>query len=217
MSSPPITFIKAPFAPETSASSRGLLIAFSTASTARFSVSLSPTPIKATPPCFITARISAKSRLTKPVLVTSSAIPLTAFVNISSATLKAVCNGSSGASSSNFSFGMTIKVSTICSIFSRPITAFSYLLWPSIEKGSVTMPTVKAPTFFAISAITGAEPVPVPPPRPQVIKTISEPRNIFLISCSVSLAASSPILGSDPAPKPFVSSLPSRIFLSAVV
>ena len=44
-----------------------------------------------------------------------------------------------------------------------------------------------------IVAITGADPVPVPPPRPQVMNTMSAPANFCLISCSVSRAASSPI------------------------
>jgi hypothetical protein len=51
-------------------------------------------------------------------------MPLTAFVKISSATLNAVCNGKSGANSSNLSLGITIKVSTIFSSFSRPRIAF---------------------------------------------------------------------------------------------
>ena len=59
MSAPPITFIRAPVAPVISTSSKGLLIAFSTASIALFSVSDSPTPIIATPPLPITVFISA--------------------------------------------------------------------------------------------------------------------------------------------------------------
>src|SRR3989338_1339313 len=70
MSSPPMTSIN------------GLLIAFSTASTALFSVSDSPTPIKATPPPFMTALMSAKSRFTSPALVTSSAIPFRISQNL---------------------------------------------------------------------------------------------------------------------------------------
>jgi hypothetical protein len=45
----------------------------------------SPIPINETPPLFITARISAKSKFTNPVVVTSSVIPFTALVKISSA------------------------------------------------------------------------------------------------------------------------------------
>ena len=128
ISGPPATLIKAPVAPEISTSNKGLFIAFSTDSTALFVVSLSPTPITATPPFDITVFISAKSKLTKPAFVTNSAIPFTALVNISSAILKAVCKGKSGANSNNLSFGITIRVSTMFSIFSKPIIAFSYLL-----------------------------------------------------------------------------------------
>ena len=46
--------------------------------------------------------------------------------------------------------------------------------------------------FLDISAITGALPVPVPPPSPHVKNTMSEPINASLISCSLSRAASSP-------------------------
>ena len=146
--------------------------------------------------------MSAKSKLTKPEVVTSSVVPLTAFVNISSDILKAVCKGNSGASSRSLSFGITIKVSTTDSILSNPSIAFSSLFLPSIVKGNVTTPIVKAPCFFANAATTGAPPVPVPPPIPQVIKTISLPLIFFFISDSDSFAASSPTLGLLPAPNP---------------
>ncbi len=192
-------------------------MAFSTLSTALFSVSLSPTPISATPPLPITALMSAKSRLTRPALVTSSATPFTLLVSISSATLNAVCNGKSGASSSNLSLGITMSVSTTFSNFSSPIIAFSNILCPSIAKGKVTTATVNEPSFLAISATTGALPVPVPPPSPHVMNIMSAPLSTCLSSCSDSLAASSPILGMLPAPSPRVISFPIKTFLSAVV
>lgn len=43
---------------------------------------------------------------------------------------------------------------------------------PSKWKGFVTIPTVRMPFALAALAITGAEPVPVPPPMPAVINTI---------------------------------------------
>ena len=46
---------------------------------------------------------------------------------------------------------------------------------PSKRKGLVTTPTVSAPSSLAISATTGAAPVPVPPPMPAVTKTMSAP------------------------------------------
>ena len=212
---PPVIFTKAPEASEISTSKRGFWIAFSTDSTARCSESDSPIPIKETPPFDITALTSAKSKFTKPEVVTSSVVPLTAFVKISSEILNAVCKGKSGANSKSLSFGITIKVSTIDSILSNPFIALSILFFPSIVKGKVTTPIVNAPCFFAIFAISGAAPVPVPPPIPQVIKIMSLPAIFFFISDSDSFAASCPILGLLPEPKPWVNSLPIKIFWSA--
>ncbi len=213
MSFPPIILIKAPVAFETSTSSNGLSIAFSTASVALlFVLSDSPIPISETPPSTITAFTSAKSRFTSPEVVTSSVIPFTALVRISSAILNAVCNGKFGASSSSLSFGITIKVSTTASILSKPFIAFSILFFPSIVNGIVTTPIVKAPCFFARLAITGAAPVPVPPPSPHVIKIMSLFDIFFFISVSDSFAASSPIFGLLPAPSPAVNSFPIKIF-----
>jgi len=76
---------------------------------------------------------------------------------------------------------------------------------------------VSAPSSRADFATIGAAPVPVPPPRPTVIKTMSHPLTAFLISSSFSRAASSPIWGMDPAPRPRVLCLPMRILVSATV
>ena len=46
---------------------------------------------------------------------------------------------------------------------------------PSNLKGLVTTATVRAPSSLARLAMTGAAPVPVPPPRPVVTKTMSAP------------------------------------------
>ena len=56
-----------------------------------------------------------------------------------------------------------------------PSFDISILFRPSNEKGLVTTPTVRIPICFAISATIGAPPVPVPPPIPAVINTISAP------------------------------------------
>ena len=56
--------------------------------------------------------------------------------------------------------------------------------------------------FSQFEAMTGAAPVPVPPPIPHVMKTISLPEIFFFISDSDSFADSSPILGLLPAPSP---------------
>ena len=50
--------------------------------------------------------------------------------------------------------------------------AVDILRLPSNANGFVTIPTVRMPCSFAISAMIGAEPVPVPPPIPAVINTI---------------------------------------------
>lgn len=214
---PPMTFTRAPCAFLMSTSRSGLFRALSTASIARSLESDSPMPISETPPFAITALMSAKSRLTKPDDVTSSVIPFTAFVRISSATLNAVGSGRSGARSNNLSFGITISVSTIPSIRSSPSIAFSIRFAPSTVNGRVTTPITNAPCFFAISATIGAAPVPVPPPSPHVTNTKSEFCSFFLISCCCSRADSAPILGFEPAPSPFDSSRPIRIFWSAFV
>ena len=46
---------------------------------------------------------------------------------------------------------------------------------PSNPNGLVMMPTVSAPISDAMRATIGAAPVPVPPPAPAVMNTMSEP------------------------------------------
>ena len=72
------------------------------------------------------------------------------------------------------------------------------------------IPTVKMPMSLAALAITGAAPVPVPPPIPAVTKHILVPfSSILVISAMLSFAAFNPISGSAPAPNPSVSDAPS--------
>jgi len=85
----------------------------------------------------------------------------------------------------------------------------------SKSKGVVTTATVKAPNSLAILATTGAEPVPVPPPIPAVINTISAPRSSFVIISLSSSAACSPTSGCPPAPSPFVTFCPIGTLLFA--
>ena len=80
---------------------------------------------------------------------------------------------------------------------------------PSKLKGVEIIATVTMPNFLAILAITGSAPVPVPPPRPAVIKSILVFLNSSEIISILSSAASLPIEGSAPAPKPFVLSRPN--------
>ena len=70
------------------------------------------------------------------------------------------------------------------------------------------------PISLAIFAITGAAPVPVPPPIPAVMKTIFVPcpRTAF-ISSMLSIADFSPTSGSAPAPKPSVMATPNCTFV----
>ena len=56
-----------------------------------------------------------------------------------------------------------------------PSKELIFLVLPSKLKGRVTMARTKAPFSLAHFATIGAAPVPVPPPSPQAIKTISEP------------------------------------------
>ena len=75
---------------------------------------------------------------------------------------------------------------------------------PSKPNGRVTTATVKAPTAFAIRAITGAAPVPDPPPIPAVMKTMSAPCKASVNTSSLSSAALRPTSGWPPAPNPRV-------------
>ena len=76
----------------------------------------------------------------------------------------------------------------------------------------VTIPTVRTSISFANLAITGAAPVPVPPPIPAVMKIILVVEsNIDLISSILSMAACSPTSGLAPAPKPSVNDTPNCI------
>ena len=80
---------------------------------------------------------------------------------------------------------------------------------PSKWNGRVTTATVRMPFCFAMSAITGAAPVPVPPPMPAVMKSMSAPSIRSAMRSRSSIAASRPISGRAPAPSPRVSVVPS--------
>ncbi len=106
--------------------------------------------------------------------------------------------------SSNLSFGITINVSTAFFRFSMPASALFIRVLASKRKGFVTTPTVRIPISFAAAAITGAAPVPVPPPIPQVTNTISAPSINCFTSSMLSSAAFCPTSGWAPAPRPLV-------------
>ena len=176
-----------------------------TASIALSSPLASPIPMWAIPLSVMTVCTSAKSRLISAGRLIRSVIPCTACWRTSSALRSA-----SGivvllsTISSNLSFGMTIKVSTAFFRFSIPASALFIRVFASKRKGLVTTPTVRIPISFAAPAITGAAPVPVPPPIPQVTNTMSAPSMIFLTSSMLSSAAFCPTSGCAPAPRPFV-------------
>ena len=86
------------------------------------------------------------------------------------------------------SLGITIKVSTFSFILANPSIAFSSLFFHSKPKGFVTIPIVKIHMLFAIHAITGAAPVPVPHHIHAVTNTISASHKACLISFSDSSA-----------------------------
>ncbi|CSB38950.1 Uncharacterised protein [Vibrio cholerae] len=150
-------------------------------------------------------RTSAKSTLIMPGRVISSAMPCTAFLSTLFALAKASSNVIPRPNTlSSFSFGIVISESTCLDSSSIPCSAKAKRFLPSKLKGLVTTATVKMPSSFATSAITGAAPVPVPPPIPAAINTISAPvRNSLMRSLSSS-AASRPTCGFAPAPRPLV-------------
>ena len=82
----------------------------------------------------------------------------------------------------SFSFGITMMLSHSLRSSFRPSKAVFMRFFISILKGVVTIAIVKAPTSFAAFAITGAAPVPVPPPKPAEINTRFAPSKTFVIS-----------------------------------
>src|SRR3954471_7706808 len=103
---------------------------------------------------------------------------------------------------------MMMSESTCSFSWSIP-TAATFCRLPSKAKGLVTTATVRMPISRAISATTGAAPVPVPPPMPAVMKSMSAPEISSLMRSRSSSAASRPTSGLAPAPRPLVTSVPS--------
>ncbi len=88
---------------------------------------------------------------------------------------------------------------------------------PSKENGRVTTPIVSACNSLEMRAMTGAAPVPVPPPIPPVINTMSAPLMMLYNSSEDSSAAFSPISGLPPAPRPRVTLSPIRTRIGALL
>jgi hypothetical protein len=74
-----------------------------------------------------------------------------------------------------FWFGMMMSVSTAFCSSEMPASATRIRRTPSNWNGLVTTPTVRMPMSRAARAMTGAAPVPVPPPMPAVTKTMCAP------------------------------------------
>ncbi len=102
------------------------------------------------------------------------------------------------------SLGIVISVSTFDSKSAIDVSAVVIRLRPSNANGLVTTAIVSAPESRAISAITGAAPLPVPPPIPAVMNTRSEPSRTIARSSREASAASRPSVGFAPAPRPRV-------------
>ena len=138
-----------------------------------------------------------------------SEIPCTPWRRISSATRNDSKKPASCATASSFSLGMTIVVSTESISSATPRSACCMRRLPSNANGLVTTATVSAPISLASDAMIGAAPVPVPPPRPVVTKTMSAPSSASMILSESSSAAFRPTSGFAPAPRPLVSFTPS--------
>src|SRR5664280_808842 len=205
-----------PCAPVMFTSRSGLAMACLAASTARLSPDARPIPIRADPASCMIALTSAKSRLIRPGTVMMSLIPWTPWRSTSSTTRNASrIEVFLATTSRSRSFGIVMSVSTFALSCSAAFSAMSLRLFPSNANGFVTTPIVSAPRSLAISAMTGAPPEPVPPPRPAVMKTMSESRSASVIFSTSSSAARCPIAASPPAPSPRVILSPMRILCGA--
>ena len=151
-------------------------MAFCAATAARSAPVASPVPIMALPMPPITLSTSAKSRLIRPGNTMRSVIERTpecsTWSAIPNASAKVVC---SVATRNRFWFGTMIEVSTYCCSSCRPASARRMRWRPSNRNGLETTPTVRMPRSRAQRATNGAAPVPVPPPMPAVMNTMSAP------------------------------------------
>jgi hypothetical protein len=154
--------------------------------------------------------MSAKSRLIRPGITIRSVTPRTPMCSTLSASLNASAKVvRSLAIRNRFWFGITIRVSTYCCSSARPPSATRMRCAPSKWNGLVTTPTVRMPCSRTARAITGAAPVPVPPPMPAVMNTMWLPCSWSSSSSIASSAAARPISGRAPAPRPWVIVEPS--------
>ncbi len=109
----------------------------------------------------------------------------------------------------SFSLGIVISESQWLDSSSMPFKATCMRRRPSKGKGLVTTATVRMPISLASWAITGAAPVPVPPPMPAVMNTMSAPVIASTMRSRSSSAACRPTSGLAPAPRPLVTPEPN--------
>ena len=215
---PPVMLKRTPVAPSMETSIRGLLRAERAASVARDSPVPMPMAIRAVPALLIMAFTSAKSRFISPGIVMTSEMAWIPWRSTSSAILKAsfteICWSQR---SRRRSLGMTSRVSTLSFSHCKPCLATADRLVPSKAKGLVTTATVRAPVSLISSAMTGAAPVPVPPPMPAAMNTISEPLICSRSSSRLSSAEALPSSGLPPTPSPLVRLSPMRMRRGASV
>ena len=127
-----------PWAPSMDASSNGLEMAISAASTARLSPRAEPMPISADPAPHMTDFTSAKSRLISPGVVIRSVMPDTPCSSTWSADLNASRTLMLRSEiDSSRSLGMTMRVSTSLRSSSMPVSADSARRRPSKPNGRV--------------------------------------------------------------------------------
>ncbi len=184
-------------------SSSGQATARSAALVARSGPPAVAVPIIALPGSLITVFTSSKSTFTRPGMWMMSLMPPTAFFSTSLACAKACsCVTSSPITSSSFSLSTTMRLSTFDSSSDTPSSACLPRRRPSNSNGLVTTPTVRMPSSLAARAITGAAPVPVPPPMPAVMNNMCAPAIDSLMRSTASCADWRPISGLLPAPRP---------------
>ena len=174
-----------------------------------------PELITATPLSLRVVLTSLKSILTIPAVLIISEILRAALLSVLSANWKASETVFLPYISISFSLLTTRRASTLSCSLRTPSNARSILRRPSNLNGIVAMPTVNLPASRAILPTIGAAPVPVPPPIPAVMKTISVSSLVsaFKTSVVLSSAASLAISGLLPAPRPLVILGPSVILL----
>ncbi len=151
----------------------------------------------------MTVRTSAKSTLIRPGRTIRSAIPCTAPCSTSLAARNACTMVALRPSTViSFSLGMVISESQWVDSSSMPFSATCMRRRPSNGNGLVTTATVRMPISLASCATTGAAPVPVPPPMPAVMNTMSAPSSAAMICSRSSSAAWRPTSGWRRRPAP---------------